>query len=281
MLRPAEFKPHWKEGLPNEEYHADKNSVSSSGLRKILKSPRSFKTYLDSPPDDPTDAQAFGTLVHQVVLEGPEFLKRYVVAPDFTALYGHYNSKLHKEGKARWYEEHRDHIIVTQQEFDDVRGMLDSVIGHPDALALLKDGVTEVSGYYADPETGILCRIRPDFYSPQLRALVDLKTTQSCEEHDFSKSIWNFGYHVQMSMYSEGIQIIDEQKVEHEAFVVVEKKKPYEVAVYVADQALMEKGAQDYHRALRILRNCLGTGVWPGYQQKLQTISLPPWSLGR
>lgn len=286
MLRTPDFKPHWKEGLSNDEYHADRGTVSSSGLRRILKSPRSFRAAIDGPPDEPTDAMKFGTLVHQVVLEGPEFLKRYVVAPtEFVGLTKDgresTSSKEAKEKKAAWYAEQvlAGSIIVTQQEFDDVRGMLDSVVGHPDAFALLKNGVTEVSGYYADPETGILCRIRPDFLSTDLMALVDLKTTTDCSEREFARSIWTWRYDIQIAMYGDGVEQIEGRKIEHHAFIAVEKRKPYECAVYHADQALLEKGLEDYRRGLRILRKCIDSGQWPGYQQRIGTIGLPSWAL--
>jgi hypothetical protein len=71
------LKPHWKENLDNETYHADKSAVGSSSLRKILKSPLSFYSdFFLSTPQEKTDAMRFGELVHVAVLEGSKFLER-------------------------------------------------------------------------------------------------------------------------------------------------------------------------------------------------------------
>jgi hypothetical protein len=279
---------HWKPDMPAEIYHADRDSVSSTALRKILKSPKSFYNYaIEGVRTEPTDAMKFGTLVHQVILEGADFLKKYVVAPPFVGYTKDgresSQSKEAREAKAAWYAEQAElgSVIVTQQEFDDIRGMLDAIIEHPDAFTLLKDGVTEVSGYYRDPETGILCRIRPDFYSSALRAIVDLKTTQDVSEEEFARSIWNYRYDFQMAMYGEGVSILEQVKVEFHAFIAIEKVKPYEVAVYHADATILEKGAEDYHRALRRLETCIKTNEWPGYQRGITNIALPSWALNR
>lgn len=274
MLAPDGFEPYWKEGLPAEEYHADLASVSSSALRRILKSPRTFKALRDK-PEKPTDAMAFGTLVHGFVLEGPEYLKRYVVMPNFTKTHGHPNSNIHKAAKGEWLLENAGRLIVEQDELDDIHGMLEAIIEHEDAFALLKNGVTEISGYYRDPETGIFCRIRPDFLGIDTSVIVDLKTTTSVEEVPFSNAIWKFRFDFQISMYGEGAQIISGKKLDHHAFIAVEKERPYEVAVYHADPAMLEKGSSDYHAALRKLKGCLDTNKWPGYQKGIQNIGLP------
>lgn len=285
MLAPEDFKAHWAEGVPNDVYHADRTSVSSTGLRRLLKSPKTFKAALDGPPIEPTEAMKFGTLVHHVILEGADFLKRYVVAPEFVGLTKDgRESKQSASAKAKRDEWHTEQIlagnvIVEQKEFDDVRGMLDSVLLHQDAFALLKNGVTEVSGYYRDPETGILCRLRPDYISMQHMVIVDLKTTRSVEEEEFSKAIWNYRYDFQIAMYGEGAEQICQRKVDYHAFIAVEKEPPYECAVYLADEAMLEKGQQDYHRSLRILRQCIDAGHWPRYQKNMKNIALPHWAL--
>lgn len=282
MLAPPEFAPYWRENLPDVDYHADMSAVSSTGIRKILKSPATFKAHiLDRLSPEPTPAMQFGTLVHKAVLEGTDFLKSYVVEPEFTGytLDGKLStrSKDATEKRDRWRAEQAlaGNLVVTQKERDSILGIVRAIIAHEDAFALLKDGVTEVSGYYRDPETGILCRIRPDFYSSRYRTLVDLKTTSSIDEDDFSWSIWNLRYDVQLAMYGEGTSIITGAPVDHHVLIAVEPEHPYEVAVYPADQAMMEIGHEDYHAALRTLKRCIETNEYPRRQPKMTSISLP------
>lgn len=288
MIAPPDLVPHWREGVPDVAYHADLSAVSSTGIRKILKSPATFKNHiLDGLAPEPTDAMKFGTLVHRAVLEGTDFLKAYVVEPEFSGytLDGR-ESKQSKDAKQkrdawRYEQQLAGNLVVTQKERDDIQGIVEAIINHEDAFALLKDGVTEVSGYYRDPETGIYCRIRPDFYSPGLGVLLDLKTTQDVEEGAFSRTIWNFRYDCQLAMYGEGAGIITGRPVTYYAFIAVEPNPPYEVAVYTADQALIEIGAEDYHRALRTLKQCVETNNYPRAQRKMQDIGLPGWVINQ
>lgn len=274
MLAAADFQPHWVENHPAALYHGDKLSVSSTELRRMHRSPHKFRMLRKRPPT-PTKAMEFGTLVHGFVLEGADYLKRYVVMPDFKLTHGHPNSNVHKAAKGEWLLANIDKLVVTQDELDDVHGILDSLINHQDAFDLLKQGVTEISGYYRDPETGILCRIRPDFLAFDLTVLIDLKTTQDIEEERFSNEIWKWRYDFQMAMYGEGTEQISGRKVEHHALIACEKEYPYEVAVYHLDEPAIETGARDYHRSLRRLKECIDTDRWPGYQTSVKDIGLP------
>ncbi len=283
MILPPHYKPNWVEGLPDETYHADTDFVSSSGLRALYsKSPRDFQQrYLLGRAEKPTKDMIFGRLLHQVVLDGAHFLKTYVVMPSFDQ-WGHYNTKVHKQKKAEWLAEHAHQVVVTQDKFDDLRYMIDSVLEHKDAFALLADGTPEVSGYYRDPATGIACRIRPDFLAPALGAVVDLKSTKDVEQNSFSRTIADFRYDIQMAMYTEGTNLIEGgPKFDMQAIIAVEKTKPYDTAVYVLDNAATEIGLRDYRRALEVYAECHRTGEFPRYQPNMQPIGLPYYMLTR
>ena len=277
MIVSPDFENRWITDHPIDVYHADKSAVSSSALRQILKSPAAFYQahYLrDETPDKVTKAKTLGSLVHMALLEGPKFLENFIVMPDL----GDMRSSKNREARDVWLAENQTKVVVKQDELDVIKGTIDSVIAHPDARHLLKNGVSEISGYYRDPETGIALRIRPDFFSPELMAFVDIKTTKDCAVNEFAKSIWNYRYDFQVGMYAEGIEQITGKKVDYVAFVAIEKEPPYEVAVYIADDAMLNKGRADYRKALKIFHDCLLKNEFPMYQQKIQTISLPAWA---
>jgi hypothetical protein len=285
VLAPSEFVPNWKEGLPEEDYHGDPLTVSSTGLRAMLKSPKKFKhDILDRLAPPPTREMKFGTLVHKVILEGADFLKTFVVMPEFVGFTkdgrpstrsGEANDK-----KQAWILEHADQTIVSQQELDAIRGIVDSIVEHEDAMAILKNGVTEVSGYYVDPETGIACRIRPDFLSADGSILADIKTTaKSSEEWDWGRTIWNFRYDVQLYMYGEGAFHINKRRPDYHVHIVAEKTPPYEVAVYPLGVATMELGRKGYHSALRSIADCMKANAWPRRQRRMSDIEVPHYIL--
>lgn len=282
MLAKADFVSGWRPGQTNEEYHSDASARSRSQIITVIEeSPAAFfeRHVRGSYPSETTPSMAFGTLLHHAILEGSDFLKRYIIAPNFTELFGHANSKVHKEAKAAWYEENAGRLIVTRKELDDIEGMTASVLEHPDAVALLKNGIVETSGYYADPETRIALRFRPDLYGEGLGVLADVKTTESCREDNFMRSIAKYRYDFQMAMYAEGIYQITGKRVEFPVFIALEKKPPYECAVYILNDEAMQNGLRDYRRALESIRSCYDNNRWPKYQSKMKTIGLPHWAM--
>lgn len=272
---PADFKNEWREGQPHEEYHADLTAIGSSRLRRILKSAASFKASFEEVEKPENDIFRFGRAVHMAIFEPNAFKKAYVVAPDF----GPMQSSKNREAKAAWMSDLPPQtLVVKQDELTHLSGMMNALIQHKEAYSLLKNGKPEISGYYRHPETGIKCRIRPDFLQFNVMALVDLKTTRDCSMEKFSRSCWDYRYDFQLAMYCDGIKQITGQTVHYPTLIAIEKEPPYEIAVYIADEAMMDRGERDYHRALRKLRECIDKNEWPGYQAGLQNITLPPWA---
>jgi exodeoxyribonuclease VIII len=267
------YTPKWMPDLNSEEYHSDLTAVNSSALKDALKSPASFKTAFTT-KKDPTPAMEFGTLVHTAILEFKRFKSEYIIKPDF----GNMRLKENKAAAEEWLNANSDKKFVAQDDYNKLIGIAESISNHKDAISLLTNGQIEQSGYFTDPETCILNRIRPDFLSNDKCVLVDLKTTTDCTLNDFSRTIWNFRYDFQMAMYSEGVRIISGKRPDFHVFIVVEKTPPYECAVYVADDALLEKGMQDYKKALKVVFNSLQSGIFNKYQSEMENISLPAWA---
>lgn len=268
----SDFTPHWDLTLSNDAYHSDKTAISSTSLRRILRSPYSFLAGQAAAVQE-TNAMNFGSAVHMALLEPEIFYNKYVVMPPFEGI-----GSVKKRADWRLGLE-KDAIILKQEEYNDLQEMINSVLRHKDACNILKNGKAEMSGYYADPETGIKCRIRPDFFCEGHMALVDVKTTKSVEASEFSKAIWNYRYDFQCAMYCEGIRLITGKKVEYPLFIVLEKQPPFECAVYMADPGMLLKGEMDYRMALNRLRVCIDTQSWDTYQSRIQPISLPTWAL--
>lgn len=273
-----EFLPLWDHTLSNEEYHADKTAVSSTWLKEILKSPKAFLAHGQVQKKE-TAAFRIGRAVHMAILEPEVFQKNYVISPEFK---GTGSVKL----KADWRMSLPDSaLILKEEEYEDLLGMINSVSKHGDACNILKNGKAEISGYFRDPITGIKCRIRPDFWHREMGAIMDVKTTISVKIEDFSKAIWNYRYDFQTAMYSHGIKQLEGMGVGYPLFLAIEKKPPYEVAVYCADDALLQNGYFDYQDAMGKLKTCISDNFWPGYQydtvfnrEKMQMISLPKWA---
>jgi len=269
-----DFKPHWRFDLTNEEYHADKTAVSSTGLKKILKSPLSFySSHVLGIREEETDAFRFGSAFHMALLEPKEFAKSFIVAPEFKGLGS-------VAAKKEWREnQKKDAVILKEKEYADLIEMINSVERHPFACSILKNGRSEVSGYFTDPVTGIKCRIRPDFMHLGEGVLLDVKTTTDVESKKFSRTLWEYRYDFQMAFYSLGMELITGKPVRYPLYLAIEKKHPFECAVYSVDDIVLQKGKSDYDIAMKKLKECIESRSWLGYQNKIETISLPYYAL--
>lgn len=281
MLAQADFISGWRPGQSNEDYHADTTAKSRSQIETaITDSPDEFykKHVLRTTQTVETEPMKMGSLFHRAVLEGDEFLKKYVVAPNFTELYGHHATTPHKENKKKWYQEHVGKLVTTQKKLDELKWMTDSILSHPDAYTLLKNCSVETSGYYVDPETSLALRFRYDIYAEHLSTIADIKTTWSCREGNFSKAIDDNRYDFQLAMYAEGVYQLTGNRLDFQVLIAVENTYPYHCATYILDDESTAIGLRDYRRATRLVRACYDSGQWPRYQSKAQSIGLPKWA---
>lgn len=193
--------------------------------------------------------------------------------------------QLWSEVKAEFAASVEGKTILSKDQYDQLMSMRDAVYAHPAACGLLSlPGKAEQSVYWTDPETGVLCRCRPDFWAMQARIIVDLKTCLDASPEGFSKSLYNWRYHVQDVMYREGCEAATGEQqqfvflaVEKDACVVNGQSKG--VAVYVLDDESRNAGLKEYRQSLGNYAACLQSGEWPGYMNDVQSISIPGWGI--
>lgn len=177
-----------------------------------------------------------------------------------------------------WTENNPGRIVLSPEQWDQLHEMAAAVHAHPAAGSLLTScpGEAEKSVYWIDATTGVLCRCRPDWWRDD-NVIVDLKTTEDASPEGFAKSMANYRYDVQAAYYLDGIQQATGKRPKAFVFIAVEKKPPYGVGVYVLDSDSLELGRAQYQHDLRVYAECERSGIWPGYGDKIQTISLPAW----
>ena len=145
---------------------------------------------------------------------------------------------------------------------------------HPLAVPLIKHAKVEPSLYWNDPDTGILCKCRPDLLRHTLVA--DLKTTKDASPRAFQKDVLSYGYHLQAVMIQAALQVLNGVEMNHFWFIVIEKEPPYLVAVYQLDDAALAEGRARFKQLLHDYQHCLSTQDWLAYP--VQTISLPAYA---
>lgn len=274
---PAVDTPVIRDDLTAEQYHADRTSVSSSGLRKLLAPgcPAQFKYDRDH-PQAPKKEFDLGHAAHKLVLgEGPDF--EIIDFPDYKKVAA---QRLRDEA----YE--AGLVPLLTKEHDMVQAMAAAVREHPVAGPLFTPdgGVAEQSLFWTDPRTGVRCRCRPDWMPHRHEngrlVVVDYKTAKAVDPAALAKAVYDHGYHAQAAFYLDGVKALGLHGDQEPAFVFVFQSKtaPYLVHLVELDFPALTLGAARNERALRTYAECQRTGVWPGFNDRITYLPLPAWA---
>ncbi|OHT52597.1 PD-(D/E)XK nuclease-like domain-containing protein [Mycobacteroides chelonae] len=273
-------------GIPDEVYHADRGSLSSSGARALLapSCPEIFRHQQLEPPA-PKPQYDFGHVAHKFVLgEGSE------IAELDPAIHG-----LNKDGSpskaptstAMWQEaaeaaRYRGQIPMHIAEVAKAKAMAAKVRQHPLAAALLADGTPELSGYWHDPETGVRLRFRPDWLPNPGRGrliVVDYKTATSAHPGHFARAAADYGYHQQVPWYLDGLAACDIADDAAFVFIVQSKTPPFPVSVIELKPDDIELGRRRNRKAIDLYAACAAHDHWPDYGQGVHSVSLPSYAV--
>lgn len=260
----------------NKMYHQDTTRVSKSGLDLIAKAPAYYYAkYLDPNrlPEERTEALINGSAAHSLILEASTFAHQFIVQPKFSG-----TGSVAK--RAEWEERNSDKEIISLKTYNMITRMRDAVMAHPIARELLSSGEAEKTFKWDDALTGAPCKSRQDWWNSPNKLIVDLKSTEDASEEAFQKSAFKYRYHVQSALYIDGARAsgLDPQGF---VFIAVEKKPPYLVNVFYADEEFIEAGRQAYQRDLELYTHCVRSGVWPGYEVAIKPLSLPTWAIAK
>ncbi|MER7813853.1 PD-(D/E)XK nuclease-like domain-containing protein [Streptomyces sp. NPDC096153] len=261
--------------MSNEEYHADRGSLSSSGARKLLlPSCPALYRYEQDHPQPPKKTFDIGNAAHKLVLgNGPELVqidaeewRTNAVKADVAAVRAAGN------------------VPLKPSEYDQVHAMAAALRRHPVASLLFdpERGTPEQSLFWRDDRTGVMRRARLDWLpAPREGRLIipDYKTCRSANPEQLAKAVDDFGYHQQDDWYRSGAKALDLAD-DDAAFVFVcqEKTAPYVVTVVEMDATARRIGAARNRRALELFAECTATGYWPGYSDEIAYLSLPAWA---
>lgn len=271
--------------LSNEAYHRGPG-LSSSGLKTLRKSPWHYHAkhhlprpeWLDTLDEDTTTSMFAGTLCHCATLEPAEFERRYVVGPALNK-----NTNAWKD----FVRANAPRVIIDAQQYAVAYAQAAALRAVPAVAEILDGGECEVSGYWIDRATGVLCRCRPDcmnptFGTPESPAvmLLDVKTTQDASRAAVRNTIARYGYHHQAEWYSRGIAQATGLPVAGFIFAFVETLYPFACSVFEIEPEAYETARRENREMLELYARCEREGVWPGYSQEVEFVSLPRWAGG-
>ncbi len=260
-----------------EQYHAGPG-LSRSGVEKFRKSPLHYwHEYLNPEktervkPEITTGSNAleFGNATHTYLLEPQEFEKRYLIInkPDGRTKEG-------KAAKAHALVQANGRELICSESMRQITDMHRSINKHATARSMLEGGVNEKSLFWVDKDTGILCKVRPDVWHQNL--VVDVKTSTDASFRGFQRSVHQFGYHIQCAMINEALFALKGINMMNFVFVVIEKDAPHPCVVYRLDENAINKGREEFKKALFDIKECMISNEWPAYSDSV--IDLPVYA---
>lgn len=267
--------------MPAGDYHADPvegGSLSSTGARRLLDTCPAKFHYERTHRPAPTEAMTFGHAAHKMVLgEGPTVI--VVEADDW-------RTKAAKEAKADALE--AGLIPMLRKDMAVVSAMAEALTADPIAgrlLAAARAARREAVLVWRCRATGINCRamvdILPDEATPGVFTLLDYKTCEGADLDSIERSVWNYGYHIQEHTYLDGVKTLGLADKPEMAFIFQERTPPYLVRAVYLDMTAKDAGAFYTRQSRQIYRDCTESGVWPGYDDDLTRVSIPPWAQNR
>lgn len=278
----------------NEQYHKGPG-ISKSGLDCVDRSlSHYYHLYLDPnrPKQEEKGGQFEGTLAHCAILERSEFSKRYVVEPDdaprrptIRQLNAENPSEATLKAIEYWKhfkEANPDKRVISKEQLKVALAQSKAVFDLPDIAQLLAVGEAETSAYYTDPETGVLCKCRPDFVhhvDENSVILIDVKTFNDASPKEFARQVARKRYHVQDAYYRDVYAGATGKKVLAFVFLTVETQWPFKASASMLTEQSVEQGRIEYRRNLEKYAQGVKSNNWTGFEGGIELISLPGWAL--
>lgn len=291
--------------ISNDDYH-NGPGISSSDIKELLSSNPGKWLEGKKNPKDPTPALILGNAIHCRVLEPDEFPKRYCNISEVPMPGGRNTKDGKDEWKAyceqfkwdremtpaewsrawrAWKHPYFHKIGLTEEELETCAKIAESIQNHPMVSQLFAHGHSEMSLYWIDEQTDILCKCRPDRLNDKFPCIPDLKSTLDASLDSFEGDITLYGYNLSAWWYLWGSKKV--MGVDYGDFVYVpaEKNAPWQVTYYLADQGSLEQAEGLCRAGLLIYRRYLDQkkqgNEWTGYSLEAKSAGIRPWAFNK
>ena len=187
MHQPKGREPGVYLNLDMQDYHNDP-AIGGGAIKDILISDEAYwyGSVLNSAREQfDTNAYKVGRAYHAMVLEPTK-------AFPFKIKAGVQSSKV--EG------------MIGEGDYNKLLRAYFRLLRQPKHWNSLHGGFAEVSIFFRDPETQLMCKIRPDNFSPEY--VGDLKFLAGVSDNDLFFNFTKFGYHISGYRYSWGMQCL-------------------------------------------------------------------------
>lgn len=248
--------------LTNAEYHADFSAVCTTMLKYLDDEGTAAyweayeKEGATGPPKKETDHLDIGGLVDALLFDQDELQNFVEIPPSVLTVDG----KRYGNAWDNFVSSMNGHVLMMP---DQVRlaEMLAEKLRRVASQWLSVPGYPQVSIYWEDPMTGILCRCRPDKLIVVAEDVVyDLKTTESLKRFDSKCKM--FKYWLQDVHYRSGVSQLIGRPVQRFVFGAIETTGKHRYREFELDHRTLSNAQYKYRQLLDKLAHCRETGDW-------------------
>jgi hypothetical protein len=263
------LKEGFNQYIDNEDYHADREYISSSGLKLLLEDPREFhRLYVlnEERESRNTASLDFGSYVHALILE-PHLVEKEFAVYDGTQ----------RRGK-KWEDfqlANMDKTIITKSQAVEaekaVRIFNESKVWTKDSNG--NDKEAYISSFFTKGKAeetlagdldGVKVKVRFDYRKEfeKFGSINDIKTTSYSinTKRDIEKISALWGYELSAALYCDMVEKYTGKK--HDFYFCYINTKQSMVKLVKASEQMLEAGRMKYKEALQILKGARKTGQY-------------------
>lgn len=241
--------------INNSDYHAEKEHLSSSNLKLLLKDPEDFykSKILGEAKEYSTNtlnAFAEGSYAHALILE-PE-----VIEEEFRFFDG-----WRKQGKEweKFKAENSGYDILSKPQKVRVEKWVRAYSELPAATNLIEGGKAEHTLFGKLMDVPI--KVRADYINIERGYIADVKTTSSPADIDsFKYTIDSFNYDLSAALYS--MMFESHYKKDFDFYFIVLSKRDSDCQVYKVSDDTRKRGESMVIQALSTYKKCKKSGLW-------------------
>jgi PDDEXK-like domain of unknown function (DUF3799) len=262
--------------LSNEDYHADKGSLSRSSIKDFHRNPYYYHAMhlnADRPAKEPTREMILGSAFHTMILETSKFNYEYAIEPEKVLLKDVGRNAYEAYKQQCSLLENSKRIVLAAEELKTLSNMSNAVFNNKHAFELIKNADIEKSFFWKDEKSGLMVKARPDILHPNM--IIDLKTIADASPQAFQRSMVDGWYHVQGAMIRDAVRTLENRDISTVINICVEKKYPYCVGIYIIDEQALDIGEAKYKEILLRLSSCIINNEFNDYE--ISVIGLPAW----
>jgi len=131
-------------------------------------------------------------------------------------------------------------------------------------------------------EDGLWFRSLVDWLPDDMLIPYDYKTTaMSCAPWAVPRLMAEGGWDLQAAMHERGLEALDPDNAGRRRFrfIAQENTEPFALVAVELTEAVMTVGRKKLDYAIARWRQCMRSGVWPGYPPELLRPELPAWNV--